>query len=559
MKSKPVTRPRRRSAVLLVPSVFLYILVIALTGLDARAGQPSSEVEVLRREVEELRRREDENRAKMAELERLLHQVLEAQSRGASPSVKAPAPAAHDGTPSASWTTAAPKAVAPTPQQALDRALANPAPAIAASPSAAASREEELEPAGPSAPTVAATSGARSGDVWSAPIAGGAAQARLLDIALATLVAGGGSSVGNDALETLEGGGHDPNKNGFTLQQVELSLSGAVDPYFTGEAHIVATDHGVELEEAFFTTTALPLGLQVEAGYSLTEFGLLNPSHPHSWDWLDQPVVNTRMFGGEGTRSPGARIAWLLPVPFFSELHLGVQNANEGEFTPSFIGEEGVGGRPNVGRDVRGLDDLLWLARSNSSWDLGSETALLLGASALYGPNETGPDGSTWIYGIDAKLRWRPHTNFRGWPFVVWQTEVMGRSYKADAFVAGTDVDPSSGEFPIDLPGDTLHDHGLYSQVLYGFRYGWAAGLRGEYATGSGQSVADGMLESREDDALRDDRTRISPLLVWQPSEFSRLRLQYNYDHADHLDGNDAHTIWIGGEVLYGKHAAHKY
>ena len=35
----------------------------------------------------------------------------------------------------------------------------------------------------------------------------------------------------------------------------------------------------------------------------------------------------------------------------------------------------------------------------------------------------------------------------------------------------------------------TLYDWGLYTQVLYGFHYGWAAGVRFEYARGSGASV----------------------------------------------------------------------
>ena len=72
-----------------------------------------------------------------------------------------------------------------------------------------------------------------------------------MDISLITLVAGGGSTAPDDEIRELQGGAHDPNQNGFTLQQTELSFSGAVDPYFTGEAHIVATLGGLELEEAF--------------------------------------------------------------------------------------------------------------------------------------------------------------------------------------------------------------------------------------------------------------------------------------------------------------------
>ena len=76
-------------------------------------------------------------------------------------------------------------------------------------------------------------------------------------------------------------------------------------------------------------------------------------------------------------------------------------------------------------------------------------------------------------------------------------------------------------------------DWGFYTQLLYGFHPGWAAGLRYEFTGGSGESVRE--FGSRNQDPFRDDRHRVSPLLAWYITEFSRLRLQYNYDRADHL------------------------
>lgn len=53
---------------------------------------------------------------------------------------------------------------------------------------------------------------------------------------------------------------------------------------------------------------------------------------------------------------------------------------------------------------------------------------------------------------------------------------------------------------------------------------------------------------------------------MFHPTEFSRIRLQYNYDHALHLEfdglgsrGKDAHSVWLGFEVLIGSHPAHRY
>ena len=89
------------------------------------------------------------------------------------------------------------------------------------------------------------------------------------------------------------------------------------------------------------------------------------------------------------------------------------------------------------------------------------------------------------------------------------------------------------------------------------------AGLRFEHATRGGSDVAFDdtagtfVRVSRDDDPFRADRTRISPLLVWHPSEFSRLRLQYNYDDRQGF-GSD-HSIWLQFEFLLGAHAAHRF
>jgi len=384
----------------------------------------------------------------------------------------------------------------------------------------------------------------------------GGANLRLIDVSFDTLLAAGASTADDAEIRQLQGGGHDPKRRGFTLQQAELSLAGAVDPYFTGQAHIVFTDEEVELEEAFMTTQSLPYGLQVKAGQFLTEFGRINPTHPHAWQWIDQPVVNTRMFGQDGLRNPGARLSWLLPVPWFSQLYLGAQQAS-GDTAASFIGDVGtphdddpalgVGLRPKIDRSVHDLGDLLYLARWEHGVALSESVEAKLGASALFGPNASGPNGDTRIYGGDAVVKWRPSDSFRGWPFLTWETEFMSRDFKADG------VRNTAGA--LTLPGTTLHDWGLYTQLLYGFAYGWAAGVRYEYVSGSGQSVG-----GRENDPLRDDRQRVAPLISWRPTEFSRLRLQYDFDHADHLPGDhDASSVWFGIEILYGTHPAHNF
>ncbi len=410
--------------------------------------------------------------------------------------------------------------------------------------------------------------GASGGDIYSRKV--GDSTARLIDVSLDVLLNGGAASEPDTVTQGLQQGGHDPNKRGFTLAQAEISLAGAVDPYLTAEGHLIAFIDpdgrtGVELEEAFVTTTSLPWDLQIKAGQFFTEFGRINHVHPHAWRWIDQPVANSRMFGADGLRSPGLRVSWLTPTPWYSELFLGMQNAS-GETATSFLAdqdvytERSVGGRPFVERPVRNPGDMLYLARLENAWDVSDTVSTKLAGSALLGPNATGRNGRTAVWGGDLVVKWRPSAARQGWPFLVWESEVMRRDFKADLFDNGL----------ITIPEETLRDWGFYTQALWGFYRRWAAGARYEYAGGSKDGVlaedtdADGTLDTltpvaRSADPLRDNRHRLSPLLIWQFSEFARLRAQYNYDRAGHLPKGEAHEAWASLEFLIGAHPAHKY
>ena len=499
----------------------------AVFGVAPLYAQSSSDIEVLKQQMQELMR---QNAEQQKQIQRLQQQVetLQQQAPKAAPVAAA--------TPAAAPPVAAAAASGTSDQEALDKALAEVQPPT-----------NVKNPAGVSAVS-------QGPPMLSQRV--GPAELRLIDVSFDVLSAVGSSTVGGQTLRDLQGGAHDPNRRGFTFQQGELSLAGAVDPYFIGEAHMVFTDSDVDLEEAFFLTTALPWDLQLKGGLYLTDFGRINPVHPHAWTYQDQAFVITRMFGGEGLRSPGLELSWLAPLPWFSQVTVGMQDGNEDDLTVSFLdGQGGIGGRPAVVTDVSTLQDFVYLARWANSWDISPELTGLVGVSGTYGANTTGPDASTFIYGTDLTFKWRPVDNFRGWPFVVWQSEVLARDYTAAAYTASGNPD-----FPNDLPSAILRDAGFYSQLTWGFRYQWAMALRGEYASGAGKSVQDGVLVSRETDPLRADRARISPLLIYQPSEFSRIRLQYNYDNAKFLPGDhSANSVWLGIEFLYGTHPAHKY
>src|SRR5204862_7135199 len=111
-------------------------------------------------------------------------------------------------------------------------------------------------------------------------------------------------------LDHIEVGDHDPQQRGFNARNIELAFDGAVDPYFEGFANIVFkldndNETDVEVEEAFMQTTSLPFNLQLKAGQFFAAFGRLNPTHPHTWDFADTPLVNGLFLGPDGLRGVG--------------------------------------------------------------------------------------------------------------------------------------------------------------------------------------------------------------------------------------------------------------
>ncbi|MSR06468.1 MAG: hypothetical protein EXR93_05285 [Gemmatimonadetes bacterium] len=346
---------------------------------------------------------------------------------------------------------------------------------------------------------------------------------------------------------SLQLGDHDPRVRGFSIPNGELALDGTVDPYFKGFTNIVYKldaqgETGVELEEMYFLTTSLPGNLQLKGGQFFAEFGRQNPQHPHAWAFADEPLVLHRMFGPEGLRSQGLRLSWLVPTSWYTEATVGVFNSAGGT-TFSFRSDESAeihGGAPDE-RDVRDPADLLVVPRVATSFDLSSTQTLLVGVSGAFGPNSSGPDARTQIYGTDLYWKWKSPRAHQGFPFVSFQAEGMTRRYTAGRRV--------SSENPnVTFSDEVLRDQGAYAQVVWGIKPLVVAGLRGEFATGSVAAFAS---------PTRANRVRVSPNLTWYPTEFSKFRLQYNYDFRDGL-GPD-HSVWMQIEFLLGAHAAHKF
>ncbi len=330
-------------------------------------------------------------------------------------------------------------------------------------------------------------------------------------------------------------GGHDPHQTGFNLQQVELTLGASIDPYFRADANLVLTSEGIEVEEAYATTTALPADLQVKAGQFLTGFGRFNPTHPHAWDFVNMPLVMGRFFGGDGLRNPGAQVSWLTPLPWYSEIIGSAQNST-GETAPSFMPDG----------KMRTLGDGIFLGRWSNFIPLGETLSLNVGASYLNGRNaETPQVERTQIVGGDIYLKFRETSELS---FISLQAEVLKRWYGLEDGTRPSDWG-SYVQLNYRLPGAWERWHVGVRYDLVGDKNGVPVATAGTY------TAPDGTPDLDRDTSRR---FRVSPVVTFYPSEFSKLRLQYDYDKPSSWD-NAQQVVTFQFEFLMGAHGAHKF
>lgn len=335
----------------------------------------------------------------------------------------------------------------------------------------------------------------------------------------------------------LEAGGHDPSHNGFNLQQLELSLSKSVDPYFRFDSNIVLTQAGIEIEEAYATTLDLPAQLQVRAGKFLTRFGRINATHPHTWDFVDQPFIVSKMFGPEGNRGVGVELSWITPLPWYVELVATAINPEEEDATRSFINPP-PDGQPDPFH-IRNPEDLEYMFAAKQFFPISDDVSVLWGLSSAIGPNGQTLHSHSLILGTDLYVKYRPLTE--------GSTTIV--SLQAEEFYRRRQT-----------VTDTLIDEGGYAYLFWRFAQRWGTALRYEWGTPSYASGGNGTIA---DDYLDPDwvatRNRISANVTFWPTEFSRLRFQGQIDNLGATNDNLHWALFLTLEVAVGAHGAHQF
>jgi hypothetical protein len=328
---------------------------------------------------------------------------------------------------------------------------------------------------------------------------------------------------------------------GLSLDETELAISANIDDKFYGSLTTsLEQDAGettIELEEAYVETLALPHGLNVKAGRFLSDIGYLNPIHSHAWDFVDAPLAYVAMLN-TAFSDTGIQLRWIAPSVLFIEV--GGELLRGDSFPAAGAEASGGTGASSVflhfGGDVGASQS--WRAGiSRLSADANDRPWVLdVGASAFTGTSEVTIADFVW--------KWARNGNPRDRSFV-FQAEYLRRD--EDGIVALEEV-----------PGDSVsggyegRQSGFYVQGVYGFRPRWRVGLR--YDRLDANNATNLGVETIL--TAQGTPSRVSAMVDFSNSEFSRLRIQLSRDESRAQNDDQFFIQYL---MSLGAHGAHRF
>lgn len=334
---------------------------------------------------------------------------------------------------------------------------------------------------------------------------------------------------------------------GFSLDQTELTLGASIDPYFRGHANFAVADDGVETEEAWVQTTALGNGFTARVGRYLSGIGYVNEQHPHAWDFANQNLAYAAMIG-EHYAQDGVQLKWVAPIPLFLEIGLEAgQGVNWGD--RNSLGSHAV--YAHIGDDVGDSHSwragLSWLqARADGRpghWvdDNDVEAESLFTGRSKY-----------WI--ADFVWKWAPGGNPR-YEHFKFQAEYLRRS--ENGALACADNSAAGGLCPAGGIVDTYQarQSGWYAQGVYQFHPEWRVGYRYDRLSDGSVNFGPGFTGVLSQPGYTPRRHSL--MVDYNPSEYSRLRLQLARDQAD--QGLTDNQVTLQYLHSLGPHGAHKF
>lgn len=338
------------------------------------------------------------------------------------------------------------------------------------------------------------------------------------------------------------GGDIGPGLRGLSLAESELGVYASIDHYFYGGLNLaLAPDNSVAVEEAFIQTTALPSGVTLKAGRFFSGIGYLNEQHAHAWDFVDNPLVYQAFLGGQ-YGDDGVQIKWVAPTDTYLELGMEagrgrIVGASGQDRNGAAMGSvfAHVGGDLGISHSWRaGLSYLSASSSDRQSQDLDSAGNFVTNTF----------NGSSRLWLGDFVWKWAPNGNTHSTSFKL-QGEYLHRS--EDGHLAYNNISADTAPY-------SASQSGWYLQGIYQFLPEWRTGLRYDrldsgsvdYSSNSGRLVGSGY-----------NPNRISFMVDYNPSEFSRIRLQLARDQS--RENAPDNQLFIQYIMSLGSHGAHKF
>lgn len=331
------------------------------------------------------------------------------------------------------------------------------------------------------------------------------------------------------------GGEIGPGSKGFNLGESELGVYANVDPNFYGGLNLsLASDNTASVEEAFIQTTSLPYGITLKAGRYFSSIGYLNDQHAHTWDFVDNPLAYQAFLGNQ-FGDDGVQVKWLAPTDLFMEF--GAEYGR-GRIADTTGKDKNGGGSGSVFAHVGGD------VGANNSWRAGlsyldvspqNRVSNDIDATGTYVANSFTGNSRLWL--ADFVWKWAPNGNSTNTSFKL-QGEYLHRNED------GT----------LNADQYSVSQDGWYVQGVYKFLPYWRTGIR--YDRLDGGSVNYG-LNTTSLANVDYNPQRVSWMVDYNPSEFSRIRLQLSHDQS-RQEASD-NQLFIQYQMSLGAHGAHKY
>ena len=337
-----------------------------------------------------------------------------------------------------------------------------------------------------------------------------------------------------------------PAPRSFSIAESELGLSASVDDKFYGNLIFSLTpENTVSVEEAYGVYTAAPWGIAPKFGRFLSSIGYLNDQHQHAWDFYDAPLVYQAFLGGQ-YQNNGLQVKWVAPTDLFVELGAEI---GSGESYPGNSRNKNGTGNGNAYVHVGGDVD------ASSSWRAGLSYLQTAAKDREYSQlDTTGNDaqldftGKSKVAIADFVWKWSPNGNAQERNFKLqgeyfWRRENGDLTYDADGTLGLT----QTGGYRSDQSG-------FYVQGVYQFMPAWRVGARYDWLNpGSVDYGSNGAYFGNT--SFNPQRTAV--MVDWTPSEFSRLRVQFQQAklRPDFTDNE----IFVQYILTLGAHGAHNF